>query len=193
MIRFTKKDYNPNVSSDFNSLYWISQVTKKGDERYHIVTIKVESGVAFKTDGKRIHAACLLSDIDDGFYEVLKRTKGEIILSKTDKDGAWPEVDSILSECPIDNYPISFAVHNQGRLSNCTVAMNTTEFFMSLCEADLDTTPAIDADFVSQSLIGFLDNNVNIWVTDENHPVFMVDDALNKVSVIMPYRRTNQT
>ena len=143
-----------------------------------------------KTDGKRIHAACLLSDIENGAYEVLKRTKGEIILSKTDKTGQWPLVDDILGQCPVDSdFPISFFVHQHGIKSNSTLAMNTTEFFMSLCEAGLESTPAINADFVSQSLLGFVDNNVNVWVTDENHPVFMVDDALNRVSALMPYKR----
>jgi hypothetical protein len=187
MIRLTKKD--PTVSSDYNSLYWLTSVQMtKDDTRHHMVTVHIDSGVAVKTDGARIHLACLLGDFPNGDYEIIKRTKSELILNMVN-DGSLPELSWPDWEMVFDSMPVP----NNGSEPNICVNVDQdfmgrtlTRFFMDLYSKDF-TGPAIDAFFIETSFAGF-EYDTAVYFTDEDHPMFIVDADLNRAAALMPFR-----
>lgn len=96
MMLIRKKE-NP---VDFDRLYWLTSIKKcKSDMRAHIMYIYSDNGVLVNTDGSRIHSVVPeFFDLDDGFYEVVKRNKSEIALTlaMTAEDGpeypAWETI-----------------------------------------------------------------------------------------------------
>jgi len=99
MIKLTKKDRN------FKSVYWLTEITKKNDQRDYLKTIKVESGVAVTTDNSRLHAVVV--NVPNGYYEINKRTKSEIVLNEVD-EVTWPDWEHIFSDCRPDLPTFSF-------------------------------------------------------------------------------------
>ena len=172
MIKLTKKDRN------FKSVYWLTEITKKNDQRDHIKTIKVESGVAVKTDGHRLHAVVV--NVPDGYYEINKRTKSEIVLNEVD-EVTWPDWEHIFSDCRPDLPTFSFYCGDDP-------GQETAKFFIDLAKAT-ENTPFINGTFVSQTITGFLNNEVFVTATDSNHPVFIYDENYDRVAAIMPFLR----
>ena len=185
MIRLQKKD--PVTSNDYDTLYWLTSVqAATGEKRHHIITVHVESGVAVKTDGKRLHIACLKGNFPDGDYEIIKRTKSELILNPVNNEYEnWPKWETIFDSMPAPN---------NGATPNIYVIVDPddmgktiTKFFIQLYSNGLNAPP-IDAYYIETALLGFYFYGADVYFTDDNEPMFIVDPYLNRVAVLMSFR-----
>jgi hypothetical protein len=84
-------------------LYWLTSIpSPKDDTRQHIRTILVKDGFAFKTNGAylawiplEIHLGTR-GIIEEGVYEVIKRTKTVVRLVKLAEEVNWPDLTDLL-------------------------------------------------------------------------------------------------
>ncbi|MCP4262795.1 MAG: hypothetical protein GY774_35600 [Planctomycetes bacterium] len=183
MIRLKKSgDYIQR--QDYNSLYWLTSVSgAKSDVRHHINTIHIDSGVAVKTDGSRLHVACLEGDFPDGDYEIIKRTKSEIVINLAEKEGDWPEWERVFKDCPVpfNGTDFQFDIFVDEDFMGGSLARFYRDF-----HAGGDVKPLVNADFIEAALEGF--NNALVWFTDVESPLFFVDSGMDRVAVLMPLR-----
>ena len=81
IIKILKKE-NEEKFKDF---YFVTAALDKNTTKENIKYLIVHDNKIICTDSKRLHML-LETDLEKGFYEVIKRTKSEIVLSKNKED-----------------------------------------------------------------------------------------------------------
>ncbi|GAG03800.1 unnamed protein product, partial [marine sediment metagenome] len=81
-------------------VYWLTNIkTPKDERRPHIVNVYVKNGDMFRTDGHRLHRLKTnRTDFKDGFYQVLKRTKADMIMAYIGNDYSYPDCNDLLKK-----------------------------------------------------------------------------------------------
>ena len=83
--------------SRYEYIRFLCNATTKEGARYVLQYILVDNGKFVATDGKRLHIIETNTDyLEDGLYEIVKKTKPLIILKKTETGGIYPKYQEIL-------------------------------------------------------------------------------------------------
>ena len=69
---------------------FVIRAISKQPSRYAIQYLCAEKGCLVATDGRRLHIAYLPHTWEEGFYEVIKSTKTQVVLLKADTDAKFP-------------------------------------------------------------------------------------------------------
>ena len=182
MIRFTKCENH----WDLAKAYWVTGIDgAKFDRRHYIHTLHIDSGVAVKTDGSRLHAACFSTDIPDGDYEIIKRTKSEVVINRVEsKDWAdWESVLEIMPKTVYHNNKYSYCLFCKSGDSGGMVGY----FYYQMANNGL--LGWFNADFVADVLSGFENAYALVWISEDNNsPLFVFDENLDRVAAVMPRR-----
>jgi len=79
----------------FKDFYFVTAALDKNTTNKNIKYLIVHDNKIICTDSRRLHIL-LETDLEKGFYEVIKRTKSEIILSKNKEDQTVVQYDQVI-------------------------------------------------------------------------------------------------
>ena len=154
-------------------LYWLTGCMKKNAIRDHMRHVYVSDNTMTATDGARMHHIKLNGEgYSDGFYQVAKRTKSDMVLTYSgDKDySVYPDVTSFVTK-PEGTELI--AMKHEG---------SSSKAFANIIRKM--ETNAIDYNLLNDVLS---DGDAwNVTIQTHEHPIFFENG--NKVAIVMPIR-----
>ena len=120
MIKLNKSD------EDFNKVLFVTSTELKKDNRDHIKYIKVENDVFVSTDGSRLHECITTLSAENGYYEIIKKTKSKIILDKVKNldEVYFPDYKDLFNT---NIEPVQFTIDN-----NKSVEYNASKLFADI-------------------------------------------------------------
>ena len=167
---------NNNIQTDKNNpmtkdLYWLTGAMKKNAIRDHMRHVYVSDNTMTATDGARMHHIKLNGEgYSDGFYQVAKRTKSDMVLTYSGNDYVYPDVTS-------------FVTKPEGTELICEKVENTASKAMA------QIIRAMEDNAIDYRLLYDVLSDGDSWVVtiqSHNHPIFFENG--NKVAIIMPIR-----
>jgi hypothetical protein len=143
----------------------------KHDKRFHLNHFYVDDYFIIRTDGCRLVATLKPSDMQPGWYELIKKTKSEVMFEKVESDNEFPAWENI------------FPIPNESKNIECNGHGNSG----FICNIIRET----GAIFNIEWLLGFMPNqDNNPWETayfkDAQSILTLATD--NSLAAIMPMR-----
>jgi len=170
MIKLTKN--HPN----FDGIKWVLGVTSlKGDVRNHIRYTYVKGGDFVKTDGGRLHKYKLKDELGDGFYEVVKNIKSEVVINFVEDQEGWQYLD----------YKELFNTEEHKIKLKGVCSYNGTCY-----KAYADVIRALDINTLQYEYMRDIlsdDNSFNVFVKDDNSPIVFIGGE-DREALLMPFK-----
>jgi len=169
------------LSGDFENVLWVADAVSKDETRralWNVLITKEQKAVA--TDGHRLHIADLKFGPEDGYeagqYEIIKRTKKEIVLQR---------IDDALA----DNYPPYEQVSPKIPKGMKSTAANERDDAVAIVVRGMETG-FISCEYTSDALgcdkDGKYGKLMEIYVFGDAKPIVFKSDGRH--AVVMPKR-----
>ena len=152
-------------------LYWLTGCMKKNAIRNHLRHVYVSDNTITATDGSRLHHIKLNGEgYSDGFYQVAKRTKADMILAYSGNDYVYPDCKQLLEK-------------PEGTELVCEKVANTSS------KAFANIIRNMEANAIDYNLLNDVLSDGDAWnvtIQTHEHPIFFENG--NKVAIVMPIR-----